>query len=132
MSELDGRALEAGESGPAERSLGTWECARAGAEGAGALHDAQAGNPGTPRAVLRWTRPPASRHAEADRHSDALVFDGYCKRFNFTFTPALMNLFLDLNHDKLRPFNPSEPTVRKTTKIQVDEGAEFIFPLPSR
>ncbi|WP_437895102.1 hypothetical protein [Sorangium sp. So ce124] len=132
LSELDRRALEAGDPAPAERSLGTWGVrAVPGAEGAAASHDAQAGSAGTPRAVLRWTRPSSSRHGGQHTTPYTLVFDGYCKRFNFTFTPALMNLFLDLNRDSMRPVNPSDRTVRKTTKIRVDEGAEFIFPLPS-
>ncbi|WP_437764412.1 hypothetical protein WMF27_35515 [Sorangium sp. So ce281] len=129
LSELDRRALEAVDPGPAERSLGTWGVrAVPGAEDAASSHDTQAG---TPRAVLRWTRPSSSRHGGQHTTPYTLVFDGYCKRFNFTFTPALMNLFLDLNRDRMRPVNPSERTVRKTTKIRVDEGAEFVFPLPS-
>ncbi|WP_438039406.1 hypothetical protein [Sorangium sp. So ce128] len=132
LSELDGRAFQSWDPGPAERSLGTWGVrAVPSAAGAAASQGAQAGSPGTSRAVLRWTRPPSSRHAGQHTTPYTLVFDGYCKRFNFTFTPALMNLFLELNADRMTPVNPREPTVRKTTKIRVDEGAEFLFPLPS-
>ncbi|WP_437545032.1 hypothetical protein WME97_38055 [Sorangium sp. So ce367] len=130
LSELDGRALQSWDPGPAERSLGTWGV-RAVPSAAAASQGAQAGSPATSRAVLRWTRPSSSRHAGQHTTPYTLVFDGYCKRFNFTFTPALMNLFLELNGDRMTPVNPREPTVRKTTKIRVDEGAEFIFPLPS-
>ncbi|WP_437852928.1 hypothetical protein [Sorangium sp. So ce363] len=132
LSELDGRAFQSWDPGPAERSLGTWGVrAMPSAAGAAASQGAQAGSPGTSRAVLRWTRPPSSRHAGQHTTPYTLVFDGYCKRFNFTFTPALMNLFLELNRDRMTPVNPREQTVRKTTKIRVDEGTEFIFPLPS-
>ncbi|WP_437294975.1 hypothetical protein [Sorangium sp. So ce426] len=132
LSELDGRAFQSWDPGPAERSLGTWGVrAVPSAADAAASHGAQAGSPGPSRAVLRWTRPSSSRHAGQHTTPYTLVFDGYCKRFNFTFTPALMNLFLELNRDRMTPVNPRERTVRKTTKIQVDEGVEFIFPLPS-
>ncbi|WP_434043066.1 MULTISPECIES: hypothetical protein [Sorangium] len=133
LSELDRRALEEGDPTPGERSLGAWGVRPVpDAQGATPSQGAQDGSPGTPRAVLRWTRPPSGRHPAAQHTTPyTLVFDGYCKRFNFTFTPALMNLFLELNRDRLRPVSASEPSVRKTTKIRVEEGAEFVFPLPS-
>ncbi|WP_438024299.1 hypothetical protein [Sorangium sp. So ce233] len=133
LSELDRRAFEEGDPSPAERSLGTWGVRPVpGPEDASSSQGAQGGSPGTPRAVLRWKRPSTGRQA-AGQHTTpyTLVFDGYSKRFNLTFTPTLMNLFLELNRDRMTPVNERERTVRKTTKIRVEEGTEFIFPLPS-